>query len=163
LAAALQQEGAALEAELAAAAAQVQQETQAAVQAAANRLFETLRQRPALLNTLRAARTTTDVAAIAMTIKSGGMHLNDLLFAPAMLALTSSLTEGALGTYMVRVAADLKLRLLECVRAQLIERVWRPRLNSLSRALADQDVIAVSPAELAAGEAAVRRLRAGVA
>lgn len=158
---ALEQSSAGLEAELAAAATQVEQDTQQAVQAAANQLFQTLRQRPALLNALRAARTTTDVAAIALTIKTGGLHLNDLLFAPAMLALTSSLTEGALGSYMVRVAADLKLRLRESVRVQLIERVWRPRLAALGREPRARDVIRVSPAELAAGQAAMHRLREG--
>lgn len=160
LAQALQRGGDALEAELASAAAQVQQEAQHAVQAAANQLFETLRQRPALLNALRAARTTTDVAAIALTIKTGGLHLNDLLFAPAMLALTSSLTEGALGSYMVRVSAELKLRLFENVRVQLIERVWRPRLAGLAGALQAPGVIPVSPGELAEGAAAVGRLKA---
>ena len=75
---------------------------------AANRLYELLQQRPAVLNTLRAARATTDVAAIAVAIKTAGLGINDLLFAPAMLSLSSMLTEGALGTYMHRAANELR-------------------------------------------------------
>ena len=39
------------------------------IHAAANRLYETLREKPVVLNTLRAARATTDLAAIALGLK----------------------------------------------------------------------------------------------
>ena len=119
----------------------------------ANRLYETLLKRPAILNTLRAARTTTDLAAIALAIKTGGLGINDLLFAPAMLGLTSMLTEGALGTYMTSIAADLKKRQLEHMTTRLIEGVFAPRLAELATELSDDGLFGVSREQLQAASA----------
>jgi hypothetical protein len=130
-------------------AAQQQREDFAPViHAAANRLYEILRQKPALLNTLRAARATTDVASIALAIKLGGLGVNDLLFAPAMFALTSMLTEGVLGSYMSHIAKDLRKRQLEHVNAKLIEGVFAKELQHLAVGLEGRGLFGVLPEQL---------------
>jgi hypothetical protein len=125
------------------------------IHATANQLYETLRKKPAMLNTLRAARATTDVAAIALAIKTGGLGLNDLLFAPAMFALSSMLTEGALGSYMTRAANDLKKRQLEHVRTELIEGIFARELHDLTVDLKGAGLFGVSPEQLRQAEQAL--------
>ena len=90
------------------------------IERSAHRLYEQLEQQPATLNSLRAARVTADAAAVVLTVKSGGLSVHDLVLAPAMLSLTSMLTESTLGRYMDRVAAELKQRQLERVTSDLL-------------------------------------------
>lgn len=138
------------------AAAQEQREAFAPViHATASRLYETLQKRPAMLNTLRAARVTTDVAAIALAIKTGGLGINDLLFAPAMFALTSMLTEGALGSYMLHIANDLKKRQLEHVKTTLIEGVLAGELQQLAVDLGGSGLFGISAVQLQAARRAL--------
>ena len=120
----------------------------------ANKLYEALQKRPRMLNTLRAARVTTDVAGIAIAIKSGGLVISDLLFAPAMFGLTSMLTEGALGSYMSHIANDLKQQQLEHVRTRLLEGVFATELQDVTADLKGGDLFGVSDEQLqAAAEA----------
>jgi hypothetical protein len=151
----LEQHDARLRARFQAAAQQQREEFAPVIQATANQLYETLQNRPAMLNTLRAARATTDVAAIALAIKTGGLGLNDLLFAPAMFALVSMLTEGALGTYMTRIAKDLKKRQLEHVESTLIKGVFAEELDELAVDLKDTDLFGVAPEQLRVATAAL--------
>jgi hypothetical protein len=67
------------------------------------------------LNSLRATRITTDAAALAIALHSGGIGIQDFVIAPATLSLTSMLTESALGHYVNRAAEDLKARQLRAV------------------------------------------------
>jgi len=90
------------------AATQYREDFEPRIEAAAVRLYEQLETQPALLNSLRAARVTTDAAAVALAVKSGGLAATDLLVAPAMLSVTTLLTESALGRYMATVRNDLK-------------------------------------------------------
>jgi hypothetical protein len=46
-----------------------------------------------VLNSLRATRVTTDAAAIALTHYIWGYWVHDLIFAPAMLTITSLLSK----------------------------------------------------------------------
>jgi hypothetical protein len=134
------------------------------IHAAANSLFDLLKQRPALLTTLRAARATTDVASIAIAIKTGGAHINDLLLAPATFAISSLLTEGALGGYMVRVRDDLKRRQREHTRLALFENVIVVELRELAETLEDDRLFGIEPREAdqaAAALAAWQRDRGG--
>lgn len=121
----------------------------AEINRAANQLYEILRERPALLNTLRGARATAEVAAIALTIKTGGAHLHDLLIAPGMFMLMSLLTEGAVGVYFNRVAAELKQRQLEHVRTTLVECAIRPALLARGDDLKSPRLIGLPPEVLA--------------
>jgi hypothetical protein len=131
------------------AAARAQREEFAPViHATANQLYETLQKRPAMLNTLRAARATADVAAIAIAIKTGGLGINDLLFAPAMFALTSMLTEGVLGSYMSHIASTLKKRQLEHVRTRLLEGTFAKELHNVTVSLKDAELFGISAEQL---------------
>ncbi|MGE0482484.1 MAG: GTP-binding protein, partial [Phycisphaerae bacterium] len=128
---------------------------QTEIQAAARELYELLCQRPALLNTLRAARATADVASVALAIKTGGVGAHDLLYAPAMLAFSTLLTEGALGSYMGQVAENLKKRQLAAARRTLIDEQWRPRLARLKDALDAPGVFGIDAPSLADAAAAL--------
>ncbi len=90
------------------------------VEAAARSLYRRLQEMPAMLNSLRAARASADAAGLALLFQTGGIGPHDFVLAPAMLSLTSFLTESALGRYMERVAADLKRTQLEAVKTLLM-------------------------------------------
>jgi len=145
----LEQQGDALRERLQAAARRHHESFAREIQAAANRLYEALRQNPALLNTLRAARATADVAALALAIKTGGTPIHELLFAPAMLALSSLLTEGALGAYLRSVESELKQRQLEQARAGLFQGEFARSLRELVAGLEGAGVLGVPPEALA--------------
>lgn len=126
------------------------------IRRAADRLYATLQQRPVLLNTLRATRVTTDAAAIAIAVKTAGLGVGDLLAAPAMLSLTSTLTEGALGGYMANVARELKARQAEAVEEVVFHGAVRPALARLTEDLAGHGLFAITAGDLAAAEQALR-------
>lgn len=94
------------------------------IEAAAQQIYVQLKSQPALLNTLRATRASVDAAGIALAIKSGGLAPADLLLAPAMLSVTTLLTESALGRYVDSIKNELK----EKQRAHFTERVIRATL-----------------------------------
>lgn len=107
------------------------------IEAAARKLYKQLQTQPALLNTLRAARVTADAAGIALTLKSGGLAPADLVLAPAMLSVTTLLTESALGKYLDSVKNDLKLRQREHIRQRLVEGVLEKQLLSIAENIGD--------------------------
>ena len=113
--------------------AQVREDFSPRIEAAARELHERLRGQPALLNALRATRATTDAAGVALAFKSGGLAPADLVLAPAMLSLTSLLTESALGRWVDGVRRRLRREQGELVRERLIEGV----LGDACRAAAD--------------------------
>jgi len=90
------------------------------IEAAAHGLYAKLEEQPVLLNSLRAARVTTDAAAVALAVKSGGLAAADLVVAPAMLSVTTLLTESVLGRYMDHVKQGLKAEQRTQVRQQLL-------------------------------------------
>ena len=79
-------------------------------------MYEKLEEQPAVLNSLRVARATTDAAAAVLALKTGGLSLHDFILAPAMLSLSSLLAESSLGQYLHSVKARLKTRQLEAVK-----------------------------------------------
>jgi GTPase SAR1 family protein len=125
---------------------------QSEIESAAHDLYENLRQKPALLNTLRAARLTTDAAGIAIALKTGGVGLNDVLFAPAMVSLTSMLTEGALGSYMTHVAGRLKQRQYAAVERDIFNDPVRKALRALTGNLEAPGLFGISRTDYAAAE-----------
>ncbi|MGE3182208.1 MAG: GTPase domain-containing protein, partial [Phycisphaerae bacterium] len=127
------------------------------IQNTAQELYETLQKNPAALQGLRAARATADVAGIALAIKTGGAPMHDLLLAPALLALTSLLTEGALSGYMRSVASRLKERLLADVRQNLVDAVLREQFLAFAENLAGKGVYGIRKQTLKAAEAALDR------
>ncbi len=115
-------------------------------------LFEHLKQHPLTLNGLRAARTTTDAAALLLAIKTGGIGLNDLLLAPAMLSFSSLLAEGAVGQYMTQIENDLKKSQLTAVTERLAYGILRKRLLELPALMSQEGCCAVSTQWLADAE-----------
>lgn len=160
--AALTQELEGREPELRAAAAQAVRSFRARfepeISAAAQRLYVELQKRPAVLNSLRAARVTADAAGIALAIKTAGLGVHDLLLAPAMVSVTSMLTEGALGSYMRAVAAELRERQRAAVRAEVFEAVVQRRLVALGEGLRGPGVIGISIERVHAAESALAKL-----
>ncbi len=128
----LREHGAALRQRLSDATRRHCDEVAAEIRIVADRLYETLQQRPALLNSLRAVRATADGVALIVAIKTGGIAAHDLIFAPAMLAVSSMLTEGALGGYMHHAAEELKHRQMRNVSESLLGGVFTPALHELS-------------------------------
>ncbi len=98
---------------------------------AARALYTQLQDQPATLNSLRAARVSADAAAVVLAVKSGGLGAADLVIAPAMLSLTTMLTESALGQYMKKVQQDLQNYQKKAV-GSLINRKLTIKLNALT-------------------------------
>lgn len=152
------------------------------VRRAAAELYEALRERPALLNSLRAARATADAAGIAIAIKTGGAPLHDLIFAPALLAVTSLLTEGALGSYSRGIESSLKRQQADALQESVIRAVLTPALEEIDtlptagapaqesgagpQASASSPIhsapMRISPAQLATADAAIEAWCAAV-
>lgn len=114
----------------------------------ARALYQRLESRPVVLNSLRATRITTDAAALALALHSGGIGIQDFVIAPATLSLTSMLTEGALGRYVNRAADELKVRQLEAVNKLLRETLGR-WLQTLPERLDGSKHLKVSDTQLA--------------
>jgi hypothetical protein len=104
---------------------------------------------------LRATRITTDAAALAMALHTGGIGIHDFLLAPAILSLTTMLTEGALGRYLHKSEAELKLRQYREVE-KLFDRLIRTELNRLPEKLDPSDKFNIPAQTLAAAEALLR-------
>ena len=104
----------------------------------ANRLYNKLSEQPLLLNSLRATRVTTDAAAMALIIQTGGIGLYDLVITPAMLSLTSLLTESAIGGYMRTVEAELKQHQLKTVNKDVFIACIQQSLYALPAQMSDK-------------------------
>ncbi len=125
------------------------------IRAAAESLYERLRERPALLNSLRAARVTADAASLLLAIKTAGLGATDLLLGPAFFGVVSLLTESAVGSYVGSVAAGLRRKQLELFRRRLLEDVLQPELIALATAPSAGEPAPITPAELADATAAL--------
>ena len=143
----LHQERTSLQLDFNDAAADYHQSFQQAVELAAQSLYCKLQEQPLVLNTLRATRVTADAAVIAMTLYTGGIGLHDLVIAPAMLAITNFLTESVIGSYMHRVASDLKQQ----QRVTVIAYIFQPlkqRLYNLPHTMEHEGCFNISPKQL---------------
>lgn len=109
-------------------------EFQPQVEEAARELYEKLKEMPVTLNALRATRLSADAAGLALLLQTGGIGPHDFFLAPAVLSLTSWLSETALGKYMERVAARLRQRQLEAVQNMLAAQLGQ-RLLQLPEAI----------------------------
>ena len=122
---------------------------------AAQSLYQNLQQQPATLNSLRAARVTADAAAVVLAVKSGGLGAVDLVVAPAMLSLTTLLTEGALGKYMKRIQKKLTAYQEKEVRSVIERRLARPLhalVKSPSNDFITEDQLQTMSQKLEAGD-----------
>ena len=128
------------------------QSFQPEIEATARGLYEHLKKHPAVLNGLRATRATTDAAALALGLQTGGIGLQDFIIAPAVLSLTSMLAESALGHYLDRAAEDLKVRQLAAVETLFREAAGAALLELPDR-LDQSGRMNISPEALRAAEA----------
>lgn len=117
----------------------------------ARALYERLEARPMVLNSLRATRITTDAAALAVALHTGGIGIQDFVIAPATLSLTSMLTESALGHYVNQAATELKRRQLAAVRTLFLDNVGGP-LRGLPDRLSDAQRFDIPPSATAQAE-----------
>ena len=83
-----------------------------------------------------------DAAAVALAVKSGGLAPADLVLAPAMLSVTTLLTENALGSYLESIKRDLKRRQRQHMKEQVPEEVLQTRLMQLGDELSLPESIA---------------------
>jgi len=111
------------------------------IEKAAASLYEQLTRQPALLYTLRAARASADAAGMALAVKSGGLAPTDLILAPAMLSVTTLLTESALGKYLDSIKRDLKMRQRGHVRRAVFEQALLAPLQHTSDTLNAPDLL----------------------
>ncbi len=115
------------------------------VDATANRLYNKLSEQPVVLNSLRATRLSTDAAAMALMITTGGIGVHDLVITPAMLSMTSLLAESAVGSYMGTVEAELKQLQLETVKNDLFVASLKQSLYELPEQISDKSRFNISP------------------
>lgn len=122
------------------------------VEASARRLYYKLEQHPILLNSIRATRITTDAVMMALIIHAGGIGVSDLFLTPAMLSITSLLTESALGSYMSKVEAELKQQQLSAVKKRLFIETVQQALYQLPQLMTDDNRFAISAEQLRAAQ-----------
>jgi hypothetical protein len=118
------------------------------VEANARRLYRKLEEHPVLLNGIRATRITTDAVMMALVVHTGGVAVSDLFLTPAMLSITSLLTESTVGGYMNKVEADLKKQQLLTVKSRLFIEIMQQALYQLPQFIADHNRFAISPQQL---------------
>lgn len=131
-------------------------EFQQEVESVAHRLYAKLQEQPLTLNSLRATRATTDAAAVALALKTGGIGLHDLIFTPAMLSITSLLAESAIGGYMKRVEMQLKLKQLHTVKHTLFLDPLQASLITFPKMLDRHLSFNISPQQLHDAEQQLR-------
>ena len=129
------------------AAVECQSEFAPRIEEAAKKLYGQLQEQPILLNTLRATRVSTDAAAVVLAVKSGGLAPADLIIAPAMLSITTLLTESVLGRFMDKIKADLKREQSAHVSKHLLAGVLKKRLLELAEELDDEHLLLLKPEE----------------
>lgn len=112
------------------------------IDAAAVKLHAQLKTQPALLNMLRAARASADAAGVALAVKSGGLAPTDLILAPAMLSVTTLLTESALGRYLDSIKRDLKRQQREHIREAVLNKGLKQYLQKLADQLDRPELMA---------------------
>lgn len=127
------------------------------IEVAADELYEHLKAHPATLNALRATRAGIDTAAIALAIKTGGLGLHDLLLTPAMLSISTMLTEGAVGQYMSSVENELK----EAKKVSVDEHLMVPladHLMGMHSHMSDKGLFGLTEQQLKNTEQAIKEL-----
>jgi GTPase SAR1 family protein len=132
------------------------------VESTARRLYQKLQEQPVVLNSLRATRATTDAAAIALALHTGGIGIQDLVLAPAMLAVTSLLMESALGGYLHKMEAELKRQQLDKVNQLLLTNCLREALLTLPDQLSKTSHFNISLDQLQAAQSLLTEKRHGL-
>ncbi len=132
------------------------------IEATATGLYSKLSEHPIILNSLRATRLTTDVAVMALMIQTGGIGVHDLVITPALLSMTSLLTESAVGSYVGKAEAELKRHQLETVRKDLFIASLQQALYALPEKLSGNRQFNISPKMLKKAEQHRNEKRHGI-
>ena len=132
------------------------------VETTAHRLYTKLQDQPFTLNSLRATRVTTDAAAIALALHTGGIGLHDLIITPAMLSVTSLLAESAIGGYVGRVEVELKLKQLNTVKQRLFIQLMQTSLLELPQMMDYQAQFNISKQQLLEAEQQLKENKHGL-
>lgn len=117
------------------------------IESTARSLYEHLEEHPMVLNSLRATRVTTDAAALGVALHTGGIGVQDFVIAPAILSMTSILTESALGHFMGRAQEQLKRKQFDAVRSLFEEALLGP-IASIPDAIDPGLRIGITPEQL---------------
>ena len=78
---------------------------------------------------------------MALAVKSGGLAPTDLILAPAMLSVTTLLTESALGKYLDSVKRELKQRQREHIKREVFEQALLKPLQRSSNQLSTPELL----------------------
>jgi GTPase SAR1 family protein len=132
------------------------------VEATAQHLYHKLQEQPLVLNSLRATRATADAAVIALALHTGGIGVHDLVIAPAMLTVTTLLTESAIGGYMHKIEAQLKQQQLAAVKQRLFSDMLVKSLAALPNDVSRATHFNISPEQLRAMEQQLTKKRHGL-
>jgi hypothetical protein len=132
------------------------------VEHTAQQLYHQLQQQPMILNGLRATRVTADAVVIAITLHTGGIGVQDLVIAPAMLTVTSMLTESAIGSYMHKIENELKQQQLSTVKQNLFIDTLVKQLLLLPEQLSGLTYFNIPLASLQAAEQQLPEKRHGL-
>lgn len=111
-------------------ARQYEQLTKGRIEQTAQALYREMEKRPVVLHSLRAGRLGADVAAVALAIKSGGISVDDLVVAPALLAVIEGISQGSLQGYVQIEKRKLRDQLREDFR-QVLREVYQPTFAEL--------------------------------
>jgi len=135
---------------------------QAHIEQSAHSLYDKLQEQPFILNSLRATRVTADAAAIAISLNTGGVGLHDLLIAPAMVSVTSLLTESALGNYLQHTEEKLKKRQYHEVKHRVFLRSLKYQLMQLPTLISAKAQFNIPPEQVQMFEQQLSRQRHGL-
>lgn len=135
-----------------------QQAFEPEIELAANKLYDYLKEHPVTLNSLRTARVSADAAAVLLAIKTGGLSLHDLALAPAFVAVTSFLAEGAVGQHMRTIEAELKKKQLVSVQEHVFKNSLTKNLSALTGRIPKDGLYGFTKAELDDAESALEKL-----
>ncbi|RUM93553.1 MAG: hypothetical protein DSZ28_07900 [Thiothrix sp.] len=127
------------------------------IEASAQELFLHLQEHPTTLNGLRAARVSTDAAAVVIALKTGGIGLNDLILTPAMLSFSTMLAESAVGRYMQTIEEKLKIIQLDSMQKHVLFPMQQ-QLISMPTKMEREGLYCLSPSEFEATNKALERL-----
>ncbi|HIP68948.1 MAG TPA: hypothetical protein EYH06_10245 [Chromatiales bacterium] len=147
-----------LEKQISSAIQKHQQAFEPEIELAANKLYEYLTEHPVTLNSLRTARISADAGAVLLAIKTGGLSLHDLALAPAFVAITSFLAEGAVGQHMRTIEAELKKKQLASVQEHVFKNSLMKNLLELADRLPKDGLYGFTKTELESAEAALEKL-----
>ena len=101
---------------------------------------------------------TSDEAAVLLALKTVGIALHDLALAPAFVAVSSFMAEGAVGQHMQNVEEELKKKQLISVEENIFNNNLRQTLIKLSDSMSKDGLYNFTKAEVANADSALEKL-----